>query len=621
VLFFTGTLSASIGLGLAADSYFQVIAFLFAATTIWFSASNISTNYLLIRSLTVIAGLLCFTGTAPFYLLNILISAILFRINLNNGMALALIVSLSSGSKIAESLFNLFFPFDYENSYVFIFTLILVLVAGTLKEFKQLIAAVIYLLAVPHLAMIYTELFSVLFLFLLLYSFKKTNVNNTKTAYALAGIFLLLTHLSLPITPINNLWVLLPNDQKSYEAKFFENYQAVLDFSGISTSVTTSLETIPNNSTVFVPWTTSNNLDFTQIRSALKDKNLNLIYAAEHTNMGNNRENLIAITGHGRINDDLLTPKKNSDFLGISRSPSIIELPLNTALNRGASLNNEGLVLPVIQVDGWWSEPNIHEWLWVGDYIWEPGDKKGRLTVATIEKYGKSKIMVVSDNSFLLAHHIVADPRPLKRLLSIFTMIPTFVLDIIIVALLYAITIKSVTRSTQLVLFLFLASYGVVQYVFTYDSPSRWDEYYIGEDGFSPHGFNQNIAKLLGSEPKLRVLRDKPISKNEKSQDGPVLVFWSRKFIAKNEYAQRLLSDCHDLGNVTSDEGARIYDGLACKIPPTFIPVIGTSTSAAAFEDNKGNLIILDEKFLSNQLGVENARWIEEVISTRHMPD
>jgi hypothetical protein len=53
--------------------------------------------------------------------------------------------------------------------------------------------------------------------------------------------------------------------------------------------------------------------------------------------------------------------------------------------------------------DGWWAEPSIGEWLWVGDYVWSPGDRGGRLSLAvSADIDGARWVMLIPAQA---AHH------------------------------------------------------------------------------------------------------------------------------------------------------------------------------------------------------------------------
>ena len=80
--------------------------------------------------------------------------------------------------------------------------------------------------------------------------------------------------------------------------------------------------------------------------------------------------------------------------------------------------------------DGWWAEPDIGEWLWVGDYIWRKGERAGRVTLAAAIEIGGARWVILGDNSPLLNSQLYADPRAAVRIVEMATLWPSFAKDI-----------------------------------------------------------------------------------------------------------------------------------------------------------------------------------------------
>jgi hypothetical protein len=73
-------------------------------------------------------------------------------------------------------------------------------------------------------------------------------------------------------------------------------------------------------------------------------------------------------------------------------------------LNRGASVQVSSLWDKVLlSGDGWWAERDLGEWLWVGDYVWQKGDRAGRLALSIAFDDGASRWVIPAGVLELLA--------------------------------------------------------------------------------------------------------------------------------------------------------------------------------------------------------------------------
>src|SRR6266566_7934931 len=204
----------------------------------------------------------------------------------------------------------------------------------------------------------------------------------------------------------NDIYVFLPQAPSAPEAKFFENYLEALSFAGIEARRAERLEDAPPDSLILLPWVTS---PFTteagdptamRIGQLARERRWTMIVAGEHTNLGGAAARVDVMTRRNILRRDLTVPPGNTDDSGPLHAADLRAWLHEAILNRGASVRiNSPADKVLLAGDGWWAEPDIGEWLWVGDYIWRSGDRTGRLALAVAADIEDARWVVIGDNS------------------------------------------------------------------------------------------------------------------------------------------------------------------------------------------------------------------------------
>ena len=244
-----------------------------------------------------------------------------------------------------------------------------------------------------------------------------------------------------PRIPADN-YFFLPQAPQAFEEKFYQNYSEALIFSGLSFKEAKDFESIPNNSLVLLPWITASIEGELGIHRLLTIKKLaserkwTIIVVGEHTNMGGVKDRLHTLVGRDVLRSDLTVPPKNSDHSGPLHIGDFRAWPHVAIFNRGASVRVSRLFDRVLlEGDGWWAEPDIGEWLWVGDYLWQPTDRDGRLPLAASFDSDGARWVIVGDTSAFTNRQLFADPRAVLQMLEMATLWPLFIKDFILLAL------------------------------------------------------------------------------------------------------------------------------------------------------------------------------------------
>ncbi|OAN44961.1 hypothetical protein [Magnetospirillum moscoviense] len=273
-------------------------------------------------------------------------------------------------------------------------------------------------------------------------------------------------------------------------------------------------------------------------------------------------------------------------------------------MNRGASVSIASLTDKVLLAgDGWWAEPDIGEWLWVGDYVWRNGDRAGRLAMAAASDIGGARWVVLGDNSPLVNRQLIADPRAAIRILEAATLWPAFLADLLVVGLAAVLVIG--TMPVVAVALPVVAAFATVMV----DRPSQaWKDFYLGELGFEERNFNNVVADNPGLVDGRRLIRVKvPVSGKVALPGGPASVFMLVDGAA--EVGGVRLDRCHRLGSLTTAEGPYLMDAQACRVTGQVRVLIGTEEAAAALAIGEA-IIILDTAFLSQKAPLGNAAWL-----------
>lgn len=449
----------------------------------------------------------------------------------------------------------------------------------------------------------------------------------------LPGIVLVLLLTGWVATPprmAGPLFYMLPNAPDAYEARFFSNWEPVLRYVGIPATKANSLDDVPPGAVLVLPWLTApfSSAEIDPVISALGDvaraKGLTVVLAGEHTDYGGVRQRINSVVNGLSLRDDLTTPALNGDQSGPLRAADGQAWPMDALLNRGASVEVQspfGRVL--LAGDGWWAEPNLGEWLWVGDYVWSPGDRHGRLNLASAVDDGAARWVVVGDNSLLVDRQLIADPRPLIRLLGLTTLWPAFLSDAALVFGGLALGVgfrrrmkwsgrRDVGPAIVISMILPVAVAAMVEY-----KPSAgWRSSFVSASSFDERG----ISEALAGEPRLttsgwtfsvhRMARSGSWSPPARTVEF-VLVGGSAQIGGVN------VSECARLGSLDVNDGVRLMDAQACRLDGKAEVLIGTQSSAAAFAvmaPEGPQVVVLDPAFLAARAPVANRTWLAQVI-------
>lgn len=420
----------------------------------------------------------------------------------------------------------------------------------------------------------------------------------------------------------NDAYVLLPDNKMSFETPFFLNYRQALKFSGIDATLVNRPEDVPANSLLLLPWTTSpfrstsNEMFVNRIGRLARERQWTVVYAGEHTNLGGSADRLLAMTGRDSLRRDLTVPRGNSDFSGQLHASDLRAWPYDAVLNRGASVKVSSITDRILLAgDGWWSEPDIGEWLWVGDYIWGHGDRAGRLPLAISMEIDGARWVVVGDNSAFINTQIVADPRAIQRVLELATLWPAFIKDILLTFFISMLCIQVIIISlVNIVPYLIAASFLLTSMtsLYTRGQSIAWRDSYIGESGFDDRNFN----KVLAENPTLiqgrRLIRLKsPLTSQMSLPYGRSVIFLLVD--GSTQIGGVNISSCRRLGSLSTSDGPYLMDAQACRIAGPAKIVIGTQRAAAAFKISNRHseaLVILDPAFLATRAPPDNIRWL-----------
>lgn len=426
------------------------------------------------------------------------------------------------------------------------------------------------------------------------------------------------TWMGTPPAARGGIFVLLPNSTAKYEETYFQNYIDALQFAGIKASLTTKPDSVPEGATLLLPWLTEALPDEGEIKRLARERKWTVILGGEHSNMGGVAERVEHIVGLPALRHDLTTPPGNSDQSGQLRILGIQAWPFQAILNRGASVTAFKLSHKVLlSGDGWWAEPDIGEWLWAGDYVWQRGDRRGRLGLAVAIDDGEGRFIIVGDNSPLMNRQVIADPRPLLGLLDLATLWPTFGLDMFLalVGLLATSHFAHKTfrsRPTSWIPASLVA--GSILTIGLSTHPSQtWKATYVAETGFDSRNFNITLAeepRIWKSGWALRRFQY-PVSGildlTEQCEAAFLLVDSGVTF------GDISLRDCRRLGSLSTDEGATLMDAQVCAVKGNATILLGDASGAAAIGMTSGNrraIVILDVAFLSQLAPTGNREWL-----------
>lgn len=419
----------------------------------------------------------------------------------------------------------------------------------------------------------------------------------------------------------SEVYVLLPKESEAAEASFFRNYPQALQFAGIKARQVERPEDVSPGGLLILPWVTSpfsSDVDdplTAKIGQLARERRWTIIVAGEHTNLGGAATRVATMAGRPILRNDLTVPRGNYDDSGPLHVSSFIEWPHESIFNRGASVQVGSLFDRVLLAgDGWWAEPDIGEWLWVGDYNWAPGDRAGRLALAVAADIGGARWVVVGDNSPLINSQIIADPRALNRLLRFATLWPAFIKDVVLFVLGILLLLPDRKwRWRPLVPIAGAATIGVVGTVYSLMIESAaWRDFYVGQSGFDERNFNVVLSEHPALIENRRVVRLKePISGKVSLPQGDSIMF--TLVDRRVTIGGVSLESCRRLGSISTTEGPYLMDAQVCRIQGPAQILIGTVEATAGFKiphpDGEA-IVLLDAAFLAQKAPGTNAAWL-----------
>jgi hypothetical protein len=524
---------------------------------------------------------------------------------------------LAAPSIVAGFLFLLIFP--KKNLWIFISFIIVLLISKTCENYNLN----------PSTSMVLVS-FPILILSLFIESNYVHKKNDFKIKAALILVLICSGWLGDLPRSYSELYFLIPQETGEYEDKFFINYQSALEFSGISALVTNSPLNFKPNSMVVLP-EPSNRLmaknEWEEFKQYAKENHLIVVALGEHTGYKGVAENLNSLNGGIHLNNDLTVPPNNSDEAGQLRSMAFGPFPYNTLLNRGASIKiNSLFAKEIISGDGWFSEKDIGDSTWIGDYILGVGERRGRITLGATYSDG-ARWIYIGDNSFLLNSQIIADPKPLFKLISHSTLWPIFLSDLILALfILSSIIFFKIGRKTcvykiNVALICILLVCGIfLEISIRHKLPSGWKNSNLLESAYDLNNYNNALVDLVGDSNFINInlvrhkgyILDSKIGLSQK----PEIHFG----IVEDEITigDTKLNNCWRLGSLTTSSGVKINDGQSCQIIGNGEALIGKKSDAAAIKimtQKQPIIIVLDKAFLGNKsLQEENIEWIKTQI-------
>lgn len=418
----------------------------------------------------------------------------------------------------------------------------------------------------------------------------------------------------MPPRTVGEQWVLLPDSPDAHEAAFFRNYTEALAIAGLRVRRAAKPEDVPENAMLIMPWLTASVGDDAQIGSLARQRGWTILAGGEHTNLGDVSARIERLANHPVLRNDLTVPPGNTDHSGPLRTSSFIPWPHEAILNRGASVAIRSLTDRVILAgDGWWTEPDIGEWLWVGDYVWRPGDKAGRITLAAVVGGVGARWLVVGDNSVLLNQQLVANPQAIKQLVSAASLWPTFLHDLF----LFTLGGSIIVGVHPVLMPVALASISMIA-LMTEPRSGIWRDQFVGQSGFDERNFNKVLAEhpSLALSGKRLIRMRRPISGHAKLPTDSSILFGLIDGSA--EFNGIRIDQCRRLGSLSTNEGPLLMDAQACRITGDARILIGSTDAAAAIAIKVGKteaILILDTAFLSQRAPSTNVEWLKQVLS------
>lgn len=414
---------------------------------------------------------------------------------------------------------------------------------------------------------------------------------------------------------VDEVYVMLPQTLEAPEKQFFDNYVEALRFAGINAIQVSHPDEIPEKKTLLLPWLTSNlgeepgDATERKLLEFARERQWTVVAAGEHTNLGGVTDRLARMSGVEILRNDLTVPRRNTDDSGPLHSADMRGWRHEAILNRGASVRALSVFDKVIIAgDGWWAEPNIGEWLWVGDYIWRKSERSGRLPLAVATSVEGARWVVVGDNSFLINNQIYADPRPTVRLLELASLWPSLAADLFTLCL-AAIVWSGTSFGIAVIALLGLVGIAILP---TMEGTTAWRDFYIGQTGFDDRNFNTVLAEAPDFLASQRLIRQgSPIRGQFELPQNNALIFGLIDGTAY--FGETRLDRCRRLGSLQTSEGPMLMDAQVCRVSGEARVLIGDREAAAAIvlPTRFGQaVVILDNAFLAQRAPAENKNWL-----------
>lgn len=448
---------------------------------------------------------------------------------------------------------------------------------------------------------------------------KKIQVISHKKKYVFISLvfFMALGWSFTPPKQVSDRYAFLPNNPDSPEYQFYDLYQEALSFSGMDIKVVKSLDLIPQNSLVLLPWMTSKDttsIFLQQLGEYARARSWTVVLVGEHNNMGEVADRISTLTEKNMLRNDLSVPSGNTNHSGHLRIGSIRAWPPNALLNRGATIKIDSLLNRILLAgDGWWAEPDIEEWLWVGDYIWQPNDRHGRIVLAASMEDQDARWVLIGDTSPFINKQLVSNPTGAIRILELATLWPTFIKDVGI----FIICILIILGSSA---YLCMTVFGITilcGLLAGKQSSGKWLLLQPNLSAFDERNFNK---LLLGSSELLTgrwglVRKEGFISGKLELPLTPTVIFG---LIEGDLYVDDvMINGCKRLGSLPTKNGPYLMDAQACLINGPADVLLGDKNGAAAIKIERHNfslILVLDRNFLGQKAPSRNLGWLEEIL-------
>ena len=424
---------------------------------------------------------------------------------------------------------------------------------------------------------------------------------------------------TLPKTP-SDRYVLLPRSIDSPEYRFYDRYQETLLFAGMDLKVTADLDGIPKDSLVLLPWLTSANLEesfsLQKLREHAKTRAWTVVMIGEHTNMGGVANRIASLTGRDSLRHDISVPPGNTDYSGHLRAAGMQAWPPNALLNRGATVEVQSLFDRILLAgDGWWAEPDIGEWLWVGDYIWQPTDRHGRIVMAASMEDGNARWVVVGDTSPFINQQLISDPRAAVKILELATLWPLLIRDIGILFVGIVFILGGGSNVAITVFGLALLG-GLVQ---SEKPHGQWLLLWQDLSAFDERNFNKSLLQsdyLLSGNWNLIRQRD-PLSGRLELPTARTVIFG---LVEDQLHVGNVkISLCKRLGSLATKGGPYLMDAQACLVEGGAHVLLGDMDGAAVIKLGRGDstlILVLDCNFLGQKAPLDNVKWLDDTLKS-----